>query len=121
MSRPVAVHVNEAILLLVGAAFLTVMVDEDRLYWTPLVLGLTMIAAGTVAGRANGYWASGCVLVGWGAAVVFVRLVFEEEETSLSGKLQDDLARMRAILERATGDSVGRSDRPAESVLCGGQ
>jgi hypothetical protein len=82
MSRPPAVRVNEAILLLAGAAFLTVMVDEDRFYWTPLVLGLAMIAAGTVAGRASGYWASGCVLVGWGAAVVFVRLVEPDLDTS---------------------------------------
>ena len=70
MSRPPAVRVNEGIVLFAGAAFLMVMVDDDRFFWTPLVLGLALLAAGTLAGRASGYWGPGCVLVGWGAAVV---------------------------------------------------
>jgi hypothetical protein len=82
MNRPPVVRINEAIVLLAGAAFLTLMVDDDRFYWTPLVLGLSLLAAGVVAGRAAGYWAPGCVLVGWGAAVVFVRLAEPDLDTS---------------------------------------
>jgi hypothetical protein len=84
MSRPPAVHVNEAIVLVAGAAFLTIMVapDDDRFYWTPLVLGVSLLAAGSVAGRPSGYWAPGSVLAGWGAAVVFVRLAEPDLDTS---------------------------------------
>jgi hypothetical protein len=84
MSRPRAVHINEAIVLAAGAAFLLIMVtpDEDRFYWTPLVLGLSLLATGAVAGRASGYWAPAYVLVGWGAAVIFVRLAEPDLDTS---------------------------------------
>jgi hypothetical protein len=84
MNRPRAVRVNEAIVLVAGALFLVVMVapDRDRFYWTPLVVGLSLLAAGAVAGRASGYWGPGSALVGWGAAVVFVRLAEPDLETS---------------------------------------
>jgi hypothetical protein len=79
-----AVRVNRAILLLAGAAFLLVMVapDDDRFYWTPLVLGLSFLAAGAAGPRTSGPWAPACVLVGWGAAVVFVRLAEPDLDTS---------------------------------------
>jgi hypothetical protein len=84
MTRPPVVRVNEAILLLAGAVFLVVMVapDDDRFYWTPLVLGLSFLAAAVVGGRAGGTWAPACVLVGWGAAVVFVRVAEPDLDTS---------------------------------------
>jgi hypothetical protein len=79
-----AVHINRAILLLAGAAFLIVMVvpDDDRFYWTPLVLGLSFLAAAAAGPRTSGPWAPACVLVGWGAAVVFVRLAEPDLDTS---------------------------------------
>jgi hypothetical protein len=83
MTRP-AVRINRAILLLAGAAFLIVMVapDDDRFYWTPLVLGLSFLAAAVAGPRTSGPWAPACVLVGWGAAVVFVRLAEPDLDTS---------------------------------------
>ena len=83
MTRP-AVRINRAILLLAGAAFLIVMVapDDDRFYWTPLVLGLSFLAAAAAGPRTSGPWAPACVLVGWGAAVVFVRLAEPDLDTS---------------------------------------
>ena len=79
-----AVRVNRAILLLAGAAFLLVMVapDDDRFYWTPLVLGLSFLAAAAAGPRTSGPWAPACVLVGWGGAVVFVRLAEPDLDTS---------------------------------------
>jgi hypothetical protein len=79
-----AVRVNRAILLLAGAAFLLVMVapDDDRFYWTPLVLGLSFLAAAAAGPRSSGPWAPGCVLIGWGAAVIFVRLAEPDLDTS---------------------------------------
>jgi hypothetical protein len=83
MTRP-AVRINRAILLLAGAAFLIVMVapDDDRFYWTPLVLGLSFLAAAVAGPRTSGPWAPACVLVGWGAAVIFVRLAEPDLDTS---------------------------------------
>jgi hypothetical protein len=83
MTRP-AVRINRAVLLLAGAAFLIVMVapDDDRFYWTPLVLGLSFLAAAVAGPRTSGPWAPACVLVGWGAAVVFVRLAEPDLDTS---------------------------------------
>lgn len=83
MTTP-AVRINRAILLLAGAAFLMVMVapDDDRFYWTPLVLGLSFLAAAAAGPRTSGPWAPACVLVGWGAAVVFVRLAEPDLDTS---------------------------------------
>jgi hypothetical protein len=79
-----AVRINRAILLLAGAAFLIVMVvpDDDRFYWTPLVLGLSFLAAAAAGPRTSGPWAPACVLVGWGAAVIFVRLAEPDLDTS---------------------------------------
>jgi hypothetical protein len=79
-----ALRINRAILLLAGGVFLTVMVapDDDRFYWTPLVLGLSFLAAAAVGPRTSGPWAPACALVGWGAAVVFVRLAEPELDTS---------------------------------------
>jgi hypothetical protein len=79
-----ALRVNRAALLLAGAAFLLVMVapDDDRFYWTPLVLGLSFLAAAAAGPRTSGPWAPACVLVGWGAAVIFVRLAEPDLDTS---------------------------------------
>ena len=79
-----AVYINRAVLLLAGAAFLIVMVapDDDRFYWTPSVLGLSFLAAAVAGPRTSGPWAPACVLVGWGAAVVFVRLAEPDLDTS---------------------------------------
>jgi hypothetical protein len=68
------VRVAQAIMLLAGALALNVVVvpDDRRFYWTPLVVGLAYLAAAAAGGRRGGHWATACVLVGWGAAVVFV-------------------------------------------------
>jgi hypothetical protein len=79
-----AVRLNRSVLLLAGAAFLIVMVapDGDRFYWTPLALGLTFLAAAAAGPRTSGPWAPACVLVGWGSAVIFVRLTEPDLDTS---------------------------------------
>jgi hypothetical protein len=78
------VRINRTVLLVAGAAFPIVMVapDDDRFYWTPLVLGLSFLAAAAAGRRMGGPWVPACVLVGWGAAVVFVRLAEPDLDTS---------------------------------------
>jgi len=50
---------------------LVVSIDPDgaRSFWTPLVLGLSYLAAAAAGGRHGGRWATACALTGWGAAV----------------------------------------------------
>jgi hypothetical protein len=73
-STPRAVRIRQAILLLIGALALELLVAQGslRFYWTPLILGLTYLAAAGAGGRKGSYWATACVLVGWGLAVVFM-------------------------------------------------
>ncbi|MGH2948019.1 MAG: hypothetical protein ACRDPC_17500 [Solirubrobacteraceae bacterium] len=71
--KPPGVRVAQAIMFLSGALALNLAVVPDgrRFYWTPLVVGLAYLAAAVAGGRRGGHWATACVLVGWGAAMVF--------------------------------------------------
>ena len=42
------------------------------LYWMPLLLGLTYLAAAAVGGRRGALWAAGLVVTCWGVAVALV-------------------------------------------------
>ena len=69
-----SVRIRQALLLLAGALALELLVAQGslRFYWTPLILGITYLAAAAAGGRRGSYWATACVLVGWGLAVVYV-------------------------------------------------
>jgi hypothetical protein len=71
-SKDPDVRLHQAILLLAGAVFLVFVVapEDDRFYWTPLVIGLAYLSAAAAGGRRGGHWATACALTGWGAAVV---------------------------------------------------
>ena len=64
-------------MLLAGAIvfLLVVGTGPQTFYNTPLGIGLVYLAAAVVGGKQGGYWATAVVLVGWGAAVVYVRQV----------------------------------------------
>lgn len=67
-------RVIQGALLLSGAVLLGLTVGQDRIsfYWTPLILGLTYLAAAIVDGPRGGYWATALGLTGWGLAVVYL-------------------------------------------------
>ncbi len=69
-----SVRLRQALLLLAGALALELLVAHGslRFYWTPLILGITYLAAAAAGGRRGSYWATACVLMGWGLAVVYV-------------------------------------------------
>lgn len=64
-------------MLLAGSIvfLLVVGTGPESFYSTPLGVGLVYLAAAIAGGRQGGYWATAVVLVGWGAAVVYVRQV----------------------------------------------
>ncbi len=51
-------------------------------YWTPLAVGLVYLAGAASGGSQGSYWATAVVLVGWGTAVVVVRQVNPNLDTS---------------------------------------
>ncbi len=51
-------------------------------YWTPLAVGLVYLAGAVSGGPKGSYWATAVVLVGWGAAVVVVRQLNPDLDTS---------------------------------------
>lgn len=67
-------RIRQGLLLLVGALALDLLVAGGTLqfFWTPLIIGLTYLAAASSGGRDGSYWATACVLTGWGLAVVFI-------------------------------------------------
>lgn len=73
-ARAPRVRVRQGLLLLTGALALELLVGQGPLhfYWTPLIVGLSYLAAAAVGGRTGGYWATACVLTGWGLAVVAI-------------------------------------------------
>jgi hypothetical protein len=73
--RPPTVRLRQGLVLLAGALVLGLALGSspDRFYLVPLGLGLVYLAAAAAGGRRGGYWATALVLLGWGAAVVWVR------------------------------------------------
>jgi len=74
-ARPPAVRLRQGLVLLAGALVFGLVLGPfpDRFHLVPLGLGLVYLAAAVAGGRRGGYWATALVLVGWGAAVVWVR------------------------------------------------
>ena len=68
------VRLRQGLLLLAGGLALELLVAQGslRFFWTPLILGLAYLAAAAAGGRTGGYWATACVLVGWGLSVVLI-------------------------------------------------
>lgn len=67
-------RIRQGIILLAGALALVLLVAEGTLdfFWTPLIIGLTYLSAAAAGGREGSYWATACVLTGWGLAVMFI-------------------------------------------------
>ncbi len=71
--KPVDVRVRQIICFLAGALAMELLVDqgEVRFYWTPLILGVTYLAAAIVGGRDGGHWSGATALTGWGLVVAY--------------------------------------------------
>jgi len=65
---------RQGAVLIAGAALLYVLAEVGDLAfeWTPLLVGLAYLAAAVAGGRRGSYWATACVITGWGAGVVLL-------------------------------------------------
>lgn len=75
--RPPGERLRQGLALLAGSIVFVLVVGTgpQSFYSTPLGIGLVYLAAAVAGGKQGGYWATAVVLVGWGAAVVYVRHV----------------------------------------------
>lgn len=72
--KPAARRRSGAVLL-AGALLVSVVVapgGSAKLYWMPIILGLSYLVAGVVAGKSSLYWAAGLIVSSWGLAVLLV-------------------------------------------------
>jgi hypothetical protein len=61
--------------LLAGAAFVSFVVvpgGSAKLYWMPIILGISYLLAGAVAGKGSLFWAAGLIVSSWGLAVLLL-------------------------------------------------
>ncbi len=79
--KPLETRVRQIVVFLAGALVLELLVNrgELRFFWTPLILGLTYLAAAAAGGRDGGHWSGAIALTGWGAAVAWVGQVRPED------------------------------------------
>lgn len=77
-------RLRQGAVLLLGAIAITLLIGASPtgFFWTPLAVGLVYLAAALCGGPTGSYWASAVVLVGWGAAVVVVRQLGPNLDTS---------------------------------------
>lgn len=68
-------RLRQGLVLLAGAIIFLIVVGTgpSTFYDTPLGIGLVYLVSAAVGGKQGAYWATAVVLVGWGAAVVYVR------------------------------------------------
>jgi hypothetical protein len=71
--RPPWLRLRQGAVLVAGAVVLALVVGDglDRFWMVPLIVGLTYLLAAAAGGPRGGYWATACVLVGWGAGVAW--------------------------------------------------
>lgn len=77
-------RLRQGVILLIGAIVIVLSIGSSPtgFYWTPLALGLVYLAGALSGGPQGSYWATAVVLIGWGAAVVVVRQLNPNLDTS---------------------------------------
>lgn len=69
-------RLRHAAILAVGAVLLQLLIGADgaplEFYWLPGLIGAIYCVAAVTGGRDGSFWATGLVLLGWGATVVWL-------------------------------------------------
>jgi len=75
---------RQGTILLLGGLVIVLVIGASPtgFYWTPLAFGLVYLAGALSGGRRGSYWATAVALVGWGSAVVVVRQLNPDLDTS---------------------------------------
>ena len=66
---------GRGILLLVGGIAVILLIEPigpKKLYWMPLIIGLTYLASSAAGGRSGGLWVPGLMVTAWGIATTTV-------------------------------------------------
>lgn len=79
-----ALRLRQGVILIGGAIAIAIVIGASPtgFYWTPLSIGLVYLAGSISGGQRGSYWATAVVLIGWGAAVVIVRQLSPDLDTS---------------------------------------
>ena len=120
-TKPAAMRIRQGLLLLAGAVALVLLVDGVvAFFWTPLILGLAYLAAAGAGGRSGGYWATACVLSGWGLFVVIAgESSFTDIDTSGLYLLGAGLGAVVGILLARAGFAVSDLGLAATVAVAG--
>lgn len=86
---------RSAVALLGGAVLMEVLVQQHVVpfYYTPLIVGLTYLAAAAAAGRTGALWAPGIITTCWGIAV----LLGIHHVVTINGKTSYEIAGLIGI------------------------
>jgi len=79
-----SLRLRQGTILLVGALAIVLAIGNSPtgFYWTPLAVGVVFLAGALSGGAQGSYWATSVVLIGWGVAVVIVRQLDPDLDTS---------------------------------------
>ena len=73
-SKSPHLRLRQGAIFLGGAlAYLLLVAGPLSFSWTPFLLGAVYLLAALAGGRDGGFWATACVLLGWGAGVLVAR------------------------------------------------
>ncbi len=87
---------RSALALLAGALTMELVIERQALafYYTPLIVGLTYLAAALVAGRKGALWAPGIITTCWGISV----LLGVHGVTTIDSKILYEIAAVIGVL-----------------------
>ena len=105
--------------LIAGAVVVWLGGEQWGLHWVPLLAGLTYLVAASRAGAKDGPWGAGCVLTGWGLALVAVHEGWIDEPEAPMAVLGIGAGLVAAALLRERGTEIALGGT-ATAVVLGG-
>jgi hypothetical protein len=119
--RPPQQRLRQGAVLLAGGLVLALVLGDEprRFFFVPIGLGVVYLLAALAGGRRGSYWATALVLLGWGAAVVFVREARPDLDTAGLYLLGSGLGVVAGLLLARRGLAVDPLGLGGTVVLAG--